>query len=115
MNFYSARLLFIILIDDGKPRRKNQFDESVIVFRARSFEDAFERALALGKEKETKYKNDKGQGVRWALKSILNLDLIGKKVDGSEVSSVLHYRVSKEPIPFGKQFKPQNSEPSESF
>jgi hypothetical protein len=35
MDFYSARLLFIILVADGPGRKRNHYDESVIVFRAK--------------------------------------------------------------------------------
>lgn len=52
MDFYSARLLFIILIDDGKLKRRHDYNESVILFRARDFDHAFERALEIGKSRE---------------------------------------------------------------
>ncbi len=32
MHFYSARLLFIVLLADGPGRKRNRFDGSVIVF-----------------------------------------------------------------------------------
>ena len=115
MHFYSARLLFVILVDDGRSRKKNSYDESVIVFRARDYDHAFERALELGKEKETKYKNDRNEMVRWAFSEVVNLDWVGRKVDGKEVASVLHYRVSKEPISPKKKFTPEKSKPKESF
>ena len=115
MDFYSARLLYVILVNNGKARKRNHFDESVVVFRAKSFLDARKRALALGKKAETNYKNDKGQQVRWALVDILNVDLIGKSVEGKEVASRLHYRIQKNPIPPTKVFHPEKSEPEESF
>src|SRR5437899_9795378 len=90
MHFYSARLLFIILVADGAGRKRNHYDDSVIVFRARNFDHAFKRALKLGRARETAYKNDKGQRVRWALVKIWNLDWVGPKVDGKEVASHLH-------------------------
>jgi hypothetical protein len=99
MNFYSARLLFVILVADGPGRKRNHFDESVIVFRASDFKDAFKRALELGRSEETDYRNHKRQKVRWALVEISNLDCIGPSVNGKEVASRLHYRTSKKSIP----------------
>jgi hypothetical protein len=115
MEFYSARLLFIILVDDGRPRKKNRFDECVMVFRAKDFDDAFKRAVELGKSRETDYKNDKGQRVRWTLVDILNLDCVGKKIDGKEVASDLHYRTQNQPIPANKKFHPERAKPEGSF
>jgi hypothetical protein len=109
MEFYAARLLFVILVDDGRPKKKNHFDESVVVFRAKNFADAFKRALKLGKSHETDYKNDKGQRVRWAVVEILNLDWVGKTIDGKEVASNLHCRTQKQPIPASKKFHPERA------
>ena len=115
MEFYSARLLYIILVDDGRQRKRNDYDESVIVFRAKNFDHAFERALEIGKNKETEYRNDKGQEVRWALVEILNLDWVGRKVDGQEVASKLHVRTSENTIPANMKFYPEKSKPDGSF
>jgi hypothetical protein len=115
MEFYSARLQFIILVDDGRPKKKNHFDESVVVFRAKNFSDAFKRALKWGRSHETNYRNDKGQRVRWSLVDILNLDWVGKKIDGKEVASNLHYRTQSKPIPANKKFHPERAKPEGSF
>ena len=115
MEFYSARLLFIILVGDGRAKKKNDYDESVIVFRARDFDHAFERALEIGKAQETTYKNGKEQNVRWALVEITNLDHVGRKVDGAEVASKLHSRTSAKPISPKQRFHPEKSESNQSF
>ena len=115
MEFYSARLLFIILVDDGRAKKKNDYDESVIVFRARDFANAFERALEIGKAQEKRYKNGQGQSVRWALVEISNLDYVGRKIDGAEVASKLHSRISAKPISPKQRFHPQRSKPNQSF
>jgi len=115
MDFWSARLLFIILVADGAGRKRNHYDESVIVFRAKDFGHAFKRALQLGRTQETDYKNDKGQRVRWALVEIGNLDCVGPKVDGKEVGSVLHYRTSRDRISPDRIFHPERSKPESSF
>jgi len=113
--FYSARLLFIILVDDGKPKKRNRYDETVVVFAARDFDHAFERALEIGHLKERSYVNVSGQNVRWALVEILNLDLVGSKVDGMEVASKLHTRLSANTISARMLFHPERSKPGQSF
>ena len=113
--FFSARLLLIILVDDGKLRKRNHYDESTFIFRARDFEGALKRALSLGKAREVTYENSRGQAVRWAFVSVLTLDVVGRKIDGAEVSSRLHYRVSRRPVAYRTRFHPEKSTPSKSF
>ncbi|SKB08947.1 protein of unknown function [Prosthecobacter debontii] len=115
MDFYSARLLFVVLVADRPGRKRHLYDETVIIFRAKDSAHAFERALELGREQETDYPNDKGHQVRWALVQILNINHIGRSVDGKEVASSLHYRTSKESIPPDHIFHPEKSKPGESF
>lgn len=115
MDYFSARLIFIILIDDGKPRKKNHYDESIVVFKALDFEDAFQRALKIGRENEADYLNCDDRKVRWALVAVVSLDHIGKTVEGMEVASRLHYRTSKQAIPFRRKFHPEKSKPVQSF
>jgi len=115
VNFYSARLLIVALVDDGRPRKTHLWDESIVVFRARDFDHAFERALEIGRSHETEYLNGDQQMLRWVLVKIENVNLVGKKVDGAEVASSLNYRRSKEPIPFATVFRPEASKPDESF
>lgn len=115
MDYYSSRLLYVILVDDGRPRRKNHYDESVVVFRARGFDHAFKRALELGRDREQEYTNAKGQRVRWALVEVATLDRVGPRLEGREVSSRLHDRVSPEAIPFAKRFHPRRSRPGQTF
>jgi hypothetical protein len=112
MDWYGARLLFVILVDDGKSRKRNHYDESVIVFRARNLDHAFQRALELGHAKETTYKNHLDQDVRWAFVEISAVNCVGKSIDGKEVVSELHSRTSSQPIPFKRRFVPGRSKPS---
>jgi hypothetical protein len=115
MNFYSARLLFIITVDDGKPKRRHDYNELVILFRARDFDHAFEKALELGKSRETTYKNYKNQHVRWALVEISTLDHVGRKIDGMEVASKIFLRNAPKPISAKQRFQPEKSKPGHSF
>lgn len=115
MDFYSARLLFVILVDSGRPARRQSYDDSVIVFRAKSYRHAFRRALELGRKQEASYKNHRGEKVRWALVAIESLDLVGPSIDGREVASRLHVRVSQRPMSPKKRFHPEKSKPGNSF
>ena len=115
MKFYSARLLYIILIDNERPRRRNDYDETVVLFRARDFEHAFVRALELGRAAETQYLNVRGQAVRWALVEVVTLDCVGPRVDGQEVASKLHARTAPKPVPFKTRFRPERSRPNQSI
>ena len=110
MDFYSARFLHIILVADGVGKKRNHYDETVVVFRAADHTHAFERALEIGRSHETNYVNDKGQQVRWAFVEIITIDWIGRKVDGMEVSSSLHYRTSKRPIAPNQVFHPETTQ-----
>jgi hypothetical protein len=109
MDHYCAKLLVVCLVDDGKPRQRNTCDCQHVVFRARDYEDAFARALAFGKREETRYKNAKGQWVRWALAEIQSIKYLGRSVDGLEVGYFLHERRFECPIPFKKRFNPGSS------
>ena len=115
MQFYSARLLYIILVDDGRPRRRNDHDETVVLFRATDFDHAFQRALELGRAAETQYVNGAGQAVRWTLVEVTTVDCIGARVEGREVASRLHTRVAPKPVKFQSRFRPEKSRPGQSF
>jgi hypothetical protein len=106
MDFYSARLLYVRLVDDGQPKRKNLYEETVILFRAPDFHRARQKALRLGQDRETTYRNEKGQRVRWALAEVLDVDWIGEWMDGKEVSARLHYRTTREAVGFGRRYRP---------
>lgn len=107
MDYYSARLFMIILVDDGKPKKKNLYDESIVVFKADNHDHAFERALAWGKEQELIYKNSRGQDVRWAFVEVAEVRCIGKKIDGVEIISTMFDKISKSAIVFNHEFKPE--------
>ncbi len=99
----------VVLVDSGKPRKRNTCDYAFVVFRARDYSHAFERALTLGKQQETRYKNNKGQWVRWAFAKVENITRLGRTLDGREVGSLLDVLHSDHPLPFGKRFTPEKS------
>ena len=109
MDYYCVRLLVIILVDDGKPRKRNTCDHPFVIFGAKDDQHAFQRALKWGKQHEHRYKNIKGQWVRWAFVEVESIKLLGRKLDGLEIGSVLADHYSKTPIPFNKRFHPEKS------
>jgi hypothetical protein len=114
MQFYSARLLFAFLISDGRTRRRVLCDETIIVFRARTRDTAFRRALKLGRASETEYMNESQQTVRVALVGVETLDAIGAKIDGAEVASQLRDRMFARAISGATRFHPERSVPTSS-
>jgi len=50
MDYYSARFLIVCLVNDGKPRKRNLCDHPFVVFRAKDYQRAFQRALKWGKQ-----------------------------------------------------------------
>jgi hypothetical protein len=86
-----------------------------VVFRARDFVHAFARALEIGRTHETEYLNSQKRKVRWALVRIDAVDRVGRRLDGAEVASRLSRRRSREAIPFDYVFRPEDSEPGQSF
>jgi hypothetical protein len=109
MDYYSARLLVVCLVHDGKPRKRNTCDCQFVVFRARDYPHAFDRALVLGKRQETRYKNVRGQRVRWAFVEVQSLKRLGRSLDGQEVGSCLCERSFDRPVAFKKRFNPKAS------
>jgi len=114
MDYYSARLFVLCLVDDGKPRKRNTCDYPFVVFRARGFPQAFARALALGREQETTYANGKGQSVRWVFVRVEEIKRLGRDLDGREVGSLLDVFRSDAPIPFRRRFRPEKYQPQYS-
>ena len=114
MPFYSARLIYYILIDDGRRRRRHHCEETVVVFRAQDYDHAFARALELGHAAETEYLNGAGQTVRWAFAAVETIDHVGSRLDGAEVASRQHVRVSPKPLSASVRFHPERSRPESS-
>jgi len=109
--FYSARLLHIAIVGDGKPRRRCLCDETVIIFRALNDTNAFRCAVKIGRSRQHQYRNDGGDEVRWAFAEVLAMTRIGATVDGVEVSSRLHDRVLSKPASLRTRFHPEKSKP----
>jgi hypothetical protein len=115
MDFFSARLFLLCLIDTGRRRRRNICDDRVVVFRARDREHAFARALEIGRSHEIEYLNPRGEPVRGVLVRVVNVDRVGRRVDGEEVASALGWHESESPLAFDHVFRPEDESPVPSF
>lgn len=111
MYYFSARLLIVCLVDNGKPRKKNTCDYPFFLIQAKDHEEAFQRALKLGKEQETRYENSKGQMVRWVFVRVEEVKALPQSLDGVEVGSLLDVLVTEERIPFKHSFSPEKHRP----
>ena len=112
MEYYSAWLEYICLVEDDQPQQKRTFDQCIVIVRARSYPQAFKKVLKLGLSQETgEYENYQGMKVRWVLVEVVKLQRIGRTVDGKEVCSLLDVRRPRKPLAFRKQFHPERSKP----
>lgn len=111
--WFSSKLRLVCLIE-GKGATRYQ--DSVYLFRADEFEEAFQRALDLGRACEESYLNPDNKRVYWRLKEIISLDIItADQLDGAEVYS--------EPVPleegveisFDASFSPEASRPTQTI
>jgi hypothetical protein len=111
MSYFCAKLLTVCLVEDGQPRKRNTCDRSFVLVQAPDSSSAMELALKAGKGQETRYKNARGQKVRWAFVGVEELKERPGTLAGAEVGSVLGVMLSSVPLAFGKRFNPQRIEP----
>lgn len=90
--------------------------DCVHLFRATDWEDAFARALMLGRTHETEYINMNGNALRQRLKEVLTLDLIlTDNLDGAEVRSSMMDVPPAEQASFDTEFHPEESKPTQTM
>jgi hypothetical protein len=107
-SWFSALLRFRIVIADSDW----DFEESVVVFRATDWEQAFKRALAVGREMEASYENAESERVEHRLLAVRTLDQLGEELtDGREVFST---RASSARRAVIDPPRPEESEPKQS-
>lgn len=111
MNYYSARLLVVCIVNDGESSNNHTCDYPIIVFRAKNEMEAFEKAIELGRNQETIYKNEEGQEVRWVLAAVEEVWSLGKEIDGVEVGSIMDVWESEEKINYHHKFNPEKELP----
>lgn len=90
--------------------------DCIHVFRAVDYDDAFKRALSIGRSHEEEYKNAAGQSVRWRCMRVLTLDQMkSHELDGIEIHSELVTIDDDVHIEFEQSFHPEDSEPVETL
>jgi hypothetical protein len=89
MNWYIAKLIFRIISGEGQ--HQPQFDEQLRLLSAGSWQEAIEKAEALGRQGEDTFLNSRQQRVQWEFVNVAELSALGSLKDGLE----LHYRIAE--------------------
>lgn len=112
-NWYSSNLRLVCLIEgEGGVI----YQDSVLLLRADSFEEAFTIAIRLGRRMESEYLNGENKRVRWRLKELISLDIIsGESLDGVEIYSEPNDLEPGLELAFEAEFQPEKSEPTQSI
>jgi hypothetical protein len=86
--WFAARLL-LESVHPEEPDVEKVFEDRIIVLRARSEDEALEKARKFGKASRQEYKNEYGKTVIWELREILDVvELFDETLeDGSEVTT----------------------------
>jgi len=88
--WYLAEVVMKIVVADD-PR--NVVHQNLVLIRAATPEEAYEKALHCGKNGETSYDNPEGKAVQITFEGLSDLDLIDEELeDGAELT--FHYKVS---------------------
>ena len=72
--WYAAKLLMECRVQDGQAEPdKRMYEESVVMFRAQSFAQAWQGAEEMGLRKQITGRNAYGQTIRWRLVKVLDV------------------------------------------
>ncbi len=88
MNWYLAKLVFNISIDNGN--HNTQFDEQTRLIEASNSEAAFFKARTIGKKEEESFVNSENALVEWKFIDVAEVYALENIKDGGEVYSVTH-------------------------
>ena len=86
MNWYLTKIVFNIAAENNS----NQFDEQLRLVTAKSKEEAFLKARAIGLREEDTFYNDKMKQVKWEFINVSEIIPINKLEDGTELYSRIH-------------------------
>lgn len=115
MRWYSAKIRFVCLLEN---RGLIDRMDNIYVFRSKSFNFAFKKALQLAKKNEQEYKNKKGKIVRWRSEAVISLDeIFSRQIDGAEVYSIVVpvKRREQKSVTFNAEFNLKKSEPEQTL
>ncbi len=85
MNWYIAKIVF--RINTEEKTSKDQFDEHLRLIAAETLEEAVLKARVLGLKEEDCFINKNNQPVGWEFVNVLDVQLIEKLNDGTELYS----------------------------
>jgi len=85
MNWYLAKIVFQIVCGNGQ--HMAQFDEQLRLINAGSKQQAFEKAVELGKTEEDLFYNIHQQPVHWTFVNVSELYRMEELLDGAEIFS----------------------------
>lgn len=112
MQWFSSKIRLACIIE---PKRLQRFMDSIYVFQSTDFDDAFRRAIDIGRSQEKNYLNDAKELVEWKLKEIISLDLIRpQSLDGAEVYSEPVETDATDSL-FDSAFNPEDSNPTQTL
>jgi hypothetical protein len=107
--WFSTTVRLLCLLESGGG---TGYRDSVFLIRGKDFEDAFRRALEVGRAQERTYVNGDDVRVRWIFTSVVSLDALGRELtDGTEIySEPLDLEIGSG-IGFETRFFPEESTP----
>ncbi len=85
MKWYLAKIVFQIICGDGD--HTAQFDEQLRLIAAPHEDEAFEKAIQIGRNEEDSFYNLKQQLVRWQFVNVSELYCLSELIDGAEMYS----------------------------
>ena len=85
MNWYTAKIIFRILINTDK--QTPQFDEQLRLIAALDEKEAFAKAGFLGQKEDAVFFNDKNEMVRWQFIAVADILALSNIEDGIELYS----------------------------
>jgi hypothetical protein len=88
MNWYLAKLIFNISIDNGKNNK--QFDEQTRMIQAPNIEAAFYKARNLGRKHEESFITKENSLIEWKFIDVTEIYALNSIKDGEEIYSITH-------------------------
>lgn len=111
MQWFSTKIRLACIVER---KRLQRFMDSIYVFQSTDFDDAFRKAIDIGRSQEREYLNDAKDLVEWRLKEIISLDLIRpQSLDGAEVYSEPVEPAASDLI--DNAFHPEDSNPTQTL
>jgi len=85
MNWYLSKLVFRIICGEGQ--HTPQFDEQLRLIGAVNEQEAFEKALRIGRTEQEEFLNQEEQLVQWKFINVSELYKLSGLLDGAELYS----------------------------